>query len=214
MQWSSRRCWTKLVGSHRAMLVSAQHPKVYWSGREKARDGGCCHDMTSSEAAVLTAWSKTDSWWVTSPLYTHIRSRFSRSFSLLRSPKVQTPRFQVLQWGESAAAERGGANRDHRALQAQSYLYSVYRFSLTHHGAGRSIKNAAAYHWKETICSYFVSVILTDKKQINHLHITAGCETDTLLFEYWLTHCFNFFINPSFFFRRLQIANHISSRLL
>lgn len=133
---------------------------------------------------------------LTSPRCSHIPSRFSRSCSVLRSLTVQTPRFLVLQWGESAAAERGGADRHYTALQAQSYLYSVYRFTLTHHGAGRSIKIAAAYHWKKKkeICLYFVSVISTNKKQINHLHMTVGCVTDTRLFAYWLHTLLTFFV--------------------
>jgi len=66
-------------------------------------------------------------------------------------------------------------------LQAQSYLYSVYGFTLTHHGAGRSIKSAAAYHWKEKrkkekgICSHFLfRDIKSTRKQINHLRVTVG----------------------------------------
>lgn len=149
--------------------------------------------MTSLEATVLTAWGKTCSWWGLQALGAR---RFSRSCSVLRSLTVQTPRFLVLQWGESAAAERGGADRHYTALQAQSYLYSVYRFTLTHHGAGRSIKIAAAYHWKKKkeICLYFVSVISTNKKQINHLHMTVGCVTDTRLFAYWLHTLLTFFV--------------------
>lgn len=36
-----------------------RHPIVYRSGSKKACDGCCCHAMTHSEAAVLTAWDKT-----------------------------------------------------------------------------------------------------------------------------------------------------------
>lgn len=107
--------------------------------------------VTSSEPAVQTAWGKTGSWCDVQAQCTHThaytRSRFCRSCSLLRSLTVQAPRFLLLQCVESGVAERGGADRHYRDLQAQSYLYSVYRFTLTHHGAGRSIRSAAAYHW-------------------------------------------------------------------
>lgn len=135
--------------------------------------------MTSSEAAVLTAWAKQAPGEAYKPdVHTHIPSRFSRSCSPLRSLTVQAPRFLFLHCGESAAAERGGAGRRYRALRAQSYLYSVYRFTLTHHGAGRSTKSAAAYHWRKKMLHFL------NKKLINHLHIKAGCETETLVFVY------------------------------
>lgn len=178
------------------VLISVQHPIVYRSGSEKLVMVGVvmfrssCPDSMEQNRLLVR---------LTSPLYTHIPRRFSRRCFPLRSLTVQAPRFLVLQWGESAAAERGGAYRDYRAMQAQSYLYSVYRFTLTHHGAG-SIKIAAAYHWKKKkSCLYFLSVISTNKKQINHLHMTTGCETETLVFAYWLHTLLKFVLVPFFF---------------
>lgn len=185
---SCRRCLLMFVYSCRVVPVSAQHPTAYWSGSIKLVMVGVvlswhdkfrrsCPDSVEQNRLLVR---------LTSPVHTRMPSRFSRSCSPLRSLTVQTPRFLVLQWGESAAAVRGGADRDYGVLQAQSYLYSAYRFTLTHHGAGRSIKSAAAYHWRKTICLYFVSVISPNKMQINHLRVTVCCETDTLLFGYWL----------------------------
>lgn len=163
MGWEAcSTCWLKLGCSCRVVLISAQHPIVYWSEGEKFVIVGVL--MTNSKPAALTAWGKTGSWWGLQPPCTYLATEQIQQ-ELLRSLSVQTPRFLVLQCG--AAAERGGADRDYRALQAQSYLYSVYRFTLTHHGAGRSIKSAAAYHWKKR---YLLSDIrLTKSKSIIYI---------------------------------------------
>ena len=169
------RCWLKLGCSRRVLLIRAA------SNRAPIRRWF----MTSSEPAVLTAWVQTGSrWGLQAPCTrsTHgAHSAGAARCSPLRSLTVHSPTFLFLQHG--AAAERGGADRDYRALQAQSYLYSAYRFTLTHHGAGRSIKSAAAYHWKKrNLLILFVRCIKQTKTQINHLHMTV----ETLVFAYWL----------------------------
>lgn len=60
-------------------------------------------------------------------------------------------------WQNSGPAARGPPllRREGRTAATggsagvQSYLYSAYRFALTHHGAAGSIKRAAAYQWKK-----------------------------------------------------------------
>lgn len=108
------------------------------------------------------------------------------------------------------AVKRGGADRDYRALQAQSYLYSVYRFTLTHHGAGRSIKTTAAYHGKKEICLCLLSVMSRNRRQINHLHMTVGSDTDNPLFEYWLHALLTFRLIPVFIFTHPECQSYVS----
>lgn len=152
---------------------------------------------------------------LTSPRCSHIPSRFSRSCSVLRSLTVQTPRFLVLQWGESAAAERGGADRHYTALQAQSYLYSVYRFTLTHHGAGRSIKIAAAYHWKKKERNLLILCVSDINKQKANQSFTYDswlCNRHPFvcILTSHIAYIFCIFINPIFFQVPTQNANQMS----
>lgn len=66
---------------------------------------------------------------------------------------------------------------------------------------------------KKRSCLYFLSPISTNKKQINHLHMTAGCETETLVFAYRLHTFAHIFINPLSFFSKAptQNANQMSA---
>lgn len=69
MEVACSRCWLKPICSCIVVLISAQHPIVYWSGSETLAMASV--GMTSSEAAVLTAWGKTGSWWGLQALCTH-----------------------------------------------------------------------------------------------------------------------------------------------
>lgn len=87
--WSCRRCCPKLDCSCRVVLISAQHPIVYWSGSGKLmmvltwQVQSCLDSMRHNRLLAR----------LTSPVHTHIPSRFSRSCWLLRSLTVPTPDF-------------------------------------------------------------------------------------------------------------------------
>lgn len=162
---------------HRVPLIFAQRPIAYRSGRQKLM-------------MVLT-WqlqSRLDSMEqnrllvsLMSPhvhAHTHMQRTDSVEAACCSGHDSSDFRFLVSRWEESAAAERGSADRHYGALQAQSYLYSAYRFTLTHHGAEASIKSVAAHRSKKTICLCFVSVWSPMKKQIHHLHMAVVCKTN------------------------------------
>lgn len=180
--WSCSRCWPRLDCSCRVVLISVQHPIVYWSGSEKLmmvltwQVQSCLDDTRQNRLLVR----------LTSPGYTQTASRFSESRLLLGSLTGPTPVFRSCS-EESLQLLRGAADRHYRALQAQSYLYSLYRFTLTHHGAGGSIQSVAAHHWDKTILSCFVPVMATRGKRKHHLHMTVDCKTDMLLLHFYIS---------------------------
>lgn len=131
---------------------------------------------------------------LTSPAYTHKPSRFGGSRLLLRSLTGLTLVFWSCSEG-SQLLVRGAADRHYRAPQAQSYLYSLYRFTLTHLGAGGSKQSVAADHWDKTILLCFVSVMATRGKRKHHLHMTVDCKTDTLLLHFHISPIFFSFLN-------------------
>lgn len=123
------------------------------------------HDRHDKFTAIMTVWC---------PVYTHTHQADSAGAAhcsgLLSA---------------SAAARRGGAISTSRALQAKSYLYSLYRFILTHHAAWRNIKRVSVPYFQRrrnlfTFCS--------KNKITYHLHMTVDCHKNTLLFSFWLQH--------------------------
>lgn len=127
--------------------LSTQQLIVYWSGSEMLVM--VLVVITSSEAAVLTAWGKTGSWWGLQALGTHRHTEQIQQ-ELLTTQVTDSSASQI----SGPAVWKEGTDSGYRALQAQSYLYSVYRFSLTHHGAGTRIKRAAAYYWKKNLLHF------------------------------------------------------------
>lgn len=52
-----------------------------------------------------------------------------------------------------------------------SYLYSAYRFALTHHGARASIESAPAHRSTQATCSSFLPLMSVEKKPSLHLRL-------------------------------------------
>lgn len=136
--------------------------------------------MTTPEPSWQHGAKQTPGESIWAHTYTHTGKQWAGSVEAARCSGHDGSdfRFLVSRWEESDAAERGSADRHYRALQAQSYLYSAYRFTLTHHGAEASIKSVAAHRSKKTICLCFVSVRSPMKKQIHHLHMAVVCKTN------------------------------------
>lgn len=70
-----------------------------------------------------------------------------------------------------------------------SYLYSVYRFSLTHHGAGIRIKCSAAYYWKKDPPTFYQQTKSKSIIYIWQLAVKQKClclHTDFILLKFLL----------------------------
>lgn len=158
----------------------------------KACDGWCFHDMTSSEAAVLTAWGKTGSWWGLQAHCTHTYRADSAGAARCSGHwQFRLPDF----WScseESLLPLREDVQMETAQLWRHNLIYiqciGLPWLIMAHEGVLRVPLHITG---RKKIAYIFLSVILTNEKRINHLHMTVGCETHTLLFAYWL-HTFFF----------------------
>lgn len=126
----------------RVSLRSAQHPTVYQSWSEKL----ITVFWAVRAVSTLWDWNRLLARFANSE-YTH----WTHSAGVAQVADSSDSRFLVLRWEESAAADRGGADRGSRALQTQSCFYSMHWFILTHHGAGRGVRSVAACDGRKTI---------------------------------------------------------------
>lgn len=110
--------------------------------KRDAGDGTCCHNKFRSSCPNSMGQNRLLVR-LTSPQYTPTYR--ADSAGAVEAQVTDSSGSQI----SGPAVWRKDVNRGYRTLQAQSYLYSVYRFTLTHHGAGTRIKNTAAYYKKK-----------------------------------------------------------------
>lgn len=158
--WSCRRCWPKLDCACRGVLISAQHPIVYWLGSEKLMV------LTWQVQSHLDSMGQNRLLvWLTSPVCTRTEQITQELLGSLTAP---TPDFSscseecLLLLREEVLIETTELGR-HNLI----YIHCADLPWLIMEQE-EELRAFAAYQ--------------QSKKQITHLHMTVECETDTLFF--------------------------------